>query len=92
MLAEAHDINESSCPVPVDLRRRLELELSACVRHVSPLEEPALVHEARADDVEGGGEEAGGEGGAERAHRVVAHVVVDHAVPDQRGARVVVRR
>ena len=41
----------------LSLRRRLELELSAG-RGVSA-EEPALVHEARADDVEGGGEEAG---------------------------------
>ena len=67
------------------------LELGAGRMSVAPEESP-LVHEARADDVEGGGEEAGGEGGGERGGRVAPHVVAHRAVPDQRSARVVVRR
>ena len=61
------------------LRGRLELELAA--GRVA-LEEPPLVHEPRADDVEGGGEQAGRKGREERADGVVVLVVVHQAVPD----------
>ena len=73
----------------LSLRRRLELELAS--GRVT-LEEAPLVHEPRADDVEGGGEEAGREGRAQRRDGVVALVVFHQAVLDERRARVVVRR